>query len=176
MKPCIKEQAIEELEKLRKEFDVRTKALEAIINQKDVMWKPKYRDIYYYHMPLGIKWCYWTCHNHDEYRYAVGNCYQTEQKAINARDAIIILTEMQHMADEANGRRLRHTDWQEVDSYAILNDWASQQLSVSCTSSTIVCDTYPCFLTKKSAEKTKDILISKYGEDKVKMALSGTWK
>ena len=111
MEKTNKEQATKELEKLRKEFDERTKKLEEIINQAEkesIIYKPGICELYYFVDCDGvILRDNWFDYDTDNEKYNMGNCYKTEQEAIDARDARIILTRLQRLADEMNGEKLR---------------------------------------------------------------------
>lgn len=177
MKDTNKEQAMKELEQLKKEFDERTKKLEEIINQKEsVVWKPKEFNTYLYINSVGeISYDTWTNYGADENRYNIGNCYKTDQEARDARDAQIILTRLQRLADEMNGKKMRHMDWDGKHVY-VLSVGRPENILVVQETNWAVINTNPCFPTRESALKAKDVLIQKYGEDKVKMALSGVWR
>lgn len=176
MKDTNKEQAMKELEQLKKEFDERTKKLEEIINQKEsVVWKPKEFNTYLYINSVGeISYDTWTNYGADENRYNIGNCYKTDQEARDARDAQIILTRLQRLADEMNGEKLRYMDWEKKEVYISvvgclgLITIRTRQWSEICTNA--------CFKTEESAQKALDIVVKNFGTDKVKMALSGVWR
>lgn len=172
-----KEQAMKELEELKKEFDERTKKLEEIINKKeDAVWKPKKEEQCYFINSCGdVKVTTWVGCSIDNDCYNMGNCYKTKQEAEDARDAQIILTDLQRMADEANGGRLRGAEYGQ-DVYILFNHHSMRHISWTRTDNMVIKNMCPCFKRQKEVIKAQDTLISKYGEDKVKMALSGVWR
>lgn len=167
----------EELTKELKKLEEQVKKIrEKLDKPESVAWKPEINESYYYVCLDGDIGCaVWDGGSFDEGIYAVSNCYRTEQEAINARDAKIILTHLQRMADEANGERLRGNDWKKYNAHGIfIQNGGGFGISVYTISAII--NFIPCFKTWESAKNALDALVEKYTEERVEMALGGTWQ
>lgn len=155
----------EEARKIREELE----------EPESVVWKPKDNDTCFL---IGVTGGIYK--NYDDFEfngrvYAMGNCYRTEQEATDARDAKIILTDLQRMADEANGARMRYLDWNGLSPFILFvgNGYTIEIMDIA-DYPTI--NTTACFKTRESAEKALATLVEKYTEERVKMALSGVWR
>ena len=171
-----KEKAMKELEELKKEFDERTRKLEEIINQKEsVAWQPQNGDTFYsIHTFSEIQHQVWDGDEYDRGAYNIGNCYKTEQEATDVRDARIILTRLQRLADEMNGEKLRNRDWQNREAYIIGMGWVKFVIVKAKNWGDIHNNT--CFKSSDFAQKALNMVLKEFGEDKVKIALSGVWR
>lgn len=144
---------------------------------ESVVWKPVYNEIYYFIEHNGeIGAVVWKDDKLDEERYTYGNCYYIGQEAIDARDTKIILTDLQRMADEANEKRMRCTDWVDTPAYGVCFWLKTSKLGVDALLFSKEIGNNACFKTVESAIKALGILIEKYTEERVKMALSGVWR
>ena len=66
-------------------------------------WKPDYGEIYYFLPPSGkIIRDAWNSDENDENLFLMGNVYQTEALATQARDKQILLVELKDFADRVN--------------------------------------------------------------------------
>lgn len=169
-----REELVKELEKLEGQVkEIREK----LDKPESVVWKPEIDENYYYVCLDGhIDCAAWDGGSFDEGIYAVSNCYRTEQEAIDARDAKIILTDLQRMADEANGERLREYDeWKKYTAHGIFIQ-SDGSFDISIYTISAIISFVPCFKTKESARGALNALIEKYTEERVKMALSGAWR
>lgn len=170
-----RQEAKEQMEKLQEEMD---RLKEIIEKPESVVWKPKNGESYYYYHYNGVSSSLWSDITiADSGMYEIGNCYQTKEQAENARDAQIILTRLQRLADEANGGRLKGRDWEGINRYSPYYNYMDD-----CFKTTTDPFNVPAvalgtpFKTKKSAQQALDTLIVEYGEDKIRMALSGSWR
>lgn len=178
-----KEEALKKLEELKLEFHQKSRELEEIIKKEesgDVVWKPaKDSDIYFIDVSGAIESDVYN--KSYDFQYTLGDIYSSYEEAKNARDARIILTDLQRMADEANGKKIRANNANSGLYYIVYR----RNSILTRAFVTIMCDSKGLFIgltygigfkTKESAQQTLDTLVLKYGEDKVMMAFSGVWR
>lgn len=95
------------------------------------IWKPEYGDWYWYISSDGqVDNCEWVNDHIDLGRYAMGNCFRTEEEAEFAREKQKIKTELQRYADEHND--LDKEKWDGINlHYTIRYDVGDEALTRS---------------------------------------------
>lgn len=95
------------------------------------IWKPEYGDWYWYISSDGqVDNCEWVNDHIDLGRYAMGNCFRTEEEAEFTRGKQIIKTELQRFADEHND--LDKEKWDGINlHYTIRYDVGDEALTRS---------------------------------------------
>ena len=68
---------------------------------KDNRWKPQHRDKYYYFNSFGeVNSDHWSDHRVDKGRFAIGNCYETEEAAQFAAEKRKVIAELKQFTDD----------------------------------------------------------------------------
>lgn len=89
---------LEEIEKLKKEEKVESK-----------FWKPQREETYFLVRTNGkIDWNLWADDEWDKTRYAIGNCFKTQEEAEKALEKLKIYTQLKRLAEEENTELI---DW-----------------------------------------------------------------
>lgn len=92
-----REELLKQRDRLQKELDKLTE----LINKKDIRFKPKYGEFYYFLGSNGIiQRTYWNDGSMDSYRYSVGNCFKTEQEVYDYKENLITKQQLKDLALE----------------------------------------------------------------------------
>lgn len=119
------------LERLSKEEREQLLRLVEKTKRPKKIWKPEYGDWYWYISSDGqVDNCEWVNDHIDLGRYAMGNCFRTEEEAEFAREKQKIKTELQRYADEHND--LDKEKWDGINlHYTIRYDVGDEALTRS---------------------------------------------
>jgi hypothetical protein len=176
MKQINKEEAIKRLDAIEKEQEELRAIIEAE-EPKSVVYKPEMGEYYYMCLNDSNVVCHqWGNSIIDNLWYSQGRIRKTEEQANQLELAERIMFRLQCLADEANGKKMRHADWQGFNSYACACLPDDYELHVFECFEWASVNTNACFNVRESAEEALKTLISEFGEDNVQMALSGVWR
>ena len=119
-----KEEMMEKISEMENELVKLKKELNKHEEPKKGRWKPKYGERYYYLNGKNILKDSRTNHN-DEERYEIGNCFQTEEEAIDAVEQLKVLAELKEYADDDKEWNNNNEHWcisYNTDRRSIDND------------------------------------------------------
>ena len=142
----------EEIARLQKRVDDLEKS-----EKKTGRWKPQYGEVYFYITSAGnISYKSWYNEDVDINRYAIGNCFPTEEAAEFEREHLKVIAEMQEFAFEP--------DWNNrtQSKYELFYDHTDADIHT--TSYTYVNDSSICFKTEAQAQAC----INSVGEERIK--------
>ena len=89
--------------------------IEKSTKKKSKVWKHKIENHYYYidcNGNEGTEFDYWGNNCIDEYRYTIGNCFPTKEKAEFAVERLKVIAELKRFAQEHNEKEI---DWSTCD-------------------------------------------------------------
>lgn len=113
---------IEELKELKKECEQVFSSMTAEIDSRIAelekskqisrRWKPENKEEYYYIADNGeIALSHWTNYLTDNTRYAIGNCFKTEEEAEFMVERLKVLAEMREYADDEQEWEYDNCHW-----------------------------------------------------------------
>lgn len=167
-----KQQIIEQIDELKQkieelEKEVNSPEFEGI--KKGVRQMPKKGEVYYFVDSAGyVSHTYWAGGEDDLFRFNTGNCFKTEQEAIDFKENLLIKQQLKDLALELNnGVKI---DWEDDNqpkfyiNYYSLSMELSQDFSKTIRGTDIVC------LNKNFIDIAKE----RIGEEKlIKLIKSG---
>lgn len=97
------ENKIEELEKQIEELKKEVNSIEDKKIKKGVRWQPIFGQHYFYLDDRGVIRCVeWQYDDDDLFRFNTGNCFQTEQEAVDFKKNILTKQQLKDLALELN--------------------------------------------------------------------------
>lgn len=156
-------------ENLNEEEKERLLALVEKANKpKSKVWKPKTDEKYWFVDSTGaIDWNYWSDCGVDNYRYTIGNCFETEEEAEFALENLKILAELQRYAKKHNECEI---DWNEREQIKWQFDYAyGSERIVYYSSALRRTPILPYFTSEIIAKQA----VKEVGEERIKKYLFG---
>ena len=118
-----REELIKQKNKIQAELD----RLTELINKSAERWKPEYGSYYYYLASNGkIVKTDWINTDGDDFRFDTGNCFKTEQEAIDYKENLITKQQLKNLAFELNnGKEINWNDG--YSKYSLLRNCYSSE-------------------------------------------------
>lgn len=144
------------------------KLVEKANKPKSKVWKPKEGEEYYVYIVSGIIiHDVWNGDGVDENRYAIGNCFKTEEEAQNAVERLKIRAELQRYADEHNDKPI---DWNDNRQYKWTVYFNYKDKQVGCWFETVSRSDSQIYF---SSEEIAKAAVQAVGEERIKKYLFG---
>ena len=126
----------EKIEQLKKEFETKIAELEkqakAEEKKPSKVWKPKKGEKYFYIDVDGDIMNYsWEGYD-DEYVYATGNCFKTEEEAEWEKQHYLVATELKRFVQDNDPKPITKEDWEDgdVNKYFIEFNYKSKMIDI----------------------------------------------
>lgn len=142
------------------------KLVEKANKPKSKVWKPENNELYYYSYNDKTNSDCWNGVDIDNSRYAIGNCFKTEEEAQNAVERLKIRAELQRYADEHN----EPIDWKnnKQDKWYIRFHYWNKTVDYDYVA--MARDTFQIYF---SSEEVAKAAVQSVGEERIKKYLFG---
>ena len=140
--------------------------IEKSTKKKSKVWKPKIENHYYYidcNGNEGAEFDYWGNNCIDEYRYTIGNCFPTKEKAEFAVERLKVIAELKRFAQEHNEKEIDWRDYGQCKYYIFCEFHEHvEYIDIGCVKECKSNDI--CFTSEEIAQQAIDAI----GEDRIK--------
>lgn len=140
------------------------KLVEKANKPKSKVWKPERGETYYCSWGGIVYNNYCNSDFIDNNRYAIGNCFKTEEEAQNAVERLKIRAELQRYADEHN----EPIDWENNNQEKWYIHFNYYNKTVGCGCITMARDCFQIYFTSEEIAKAA---VQAVGEERIKKYL-----